>query len=201
MDATEAFRHTTADISPEAVIALGAKIWNYAQVRERAVIGSNVIIGRGAYIGSGVEVGPNSKIQNYALIYEPARLEAGVFVGPAVVFTNDLHPRAVNPDLGQKDAADWQAVGVHVKEGASIGANATCVAPVTLGRWSMVGAGSVVIKDVPDFALVVGSPARRIGWVGKAGHQLKPVRDGVWVCPVSGDHYIERQLNELTEEQ
>jgi acetyltransferase-like isoleucine patch superfamily enzyme len=144
-------------------------------------------------------MGDNCKLQNYALVYEPAVLEDGVFVGPAVVFTNDYFPRAVDPAGVIKTGADWEAVGVTVREGASIGARAVCVAPVTVGRWAMVAAGSVVTKDVPDFALVAGVPARRIKWVGKAGVPLESAGDSRWTCPQTGTTYIEENAK-LTEE-
>jgi UDP-2-acetamido-3-amino-2,3-dideoxy-glucuronate N-acetyltransferase len=197
-----AFVHETADVAASATIADGSKIWHYAQVREDAVLGRNCIVGRGAYIGTGVELGDDCKVQNYALVYEPARLGKGVFIGPAVVLTNDEFPRATEPDGTQKSASDWQAVGVEVLEGASIGASSTCVAPVVIGRWALVGAGSVVVKDVPDFALVVGSPARRIGWVGAAGRPLQADGNGEWTCPQTGTRYREvapDQLIEVTE--
>lgn len=189
----------TADIDPRATIGDGTRIWHLAQVREDAVIGSECVVGRGAYVGPGVRIGDRCKIQNHALVYEPAILEDGAFVGPAVVFTNDYFPRAVNPDRSLKSAADWHAVGVTVREGASIGARAVCVAPVTIGRWALVAAGSVVTRDVPDFALVVGVPARRIGWVGRIGEPLEPVGDGAWQCPRTGHRYVERdgRLKEL----
>lgn len=190
----------TADVSPEATLGDGSSIWHLAQVREGAVLGENCIVGRGAYIGTGVVMGRNCKVQNYALVYEPARLEDGVFVGPAAVFTNDHYPRSVAPDGSIKRGDDWEAVGVTCREGSSIGARAVCVAPVTIGRWALVAAGSVVIKDVPDFALVVGVPARRIGWVGRAGLPLEQGADGTWTCPQTGTTYTESdgQLMEHT---
>ncbi|MFP5017888.1 acyltransferase [Paenarthrobacter ureafaciens] len=181
----------TADVSDEAVIGDGSKIWHLAQVREKAELGANCIVGRGAYIGTGVKMGDNCKVQNYALVYEPADLEAGVFIGPAVVLTNDTFPRAVSPDGSLKSAHDWEPVGVTIREGASIGARAVCVAPVTIGRWATVAAGAVVAKDVPDFALMVGVPARRRGWVGKAGFPLER-RGENWVCPETGATYVEQ---------
>ncbi|MFC4371258.1 acyltransferase [Citricoccus nitrophenolicus] len=195
-----AFVAGTADIAEDALIHEGAKVWHLAQVREGAEIGPRSIVGRGAYIGTGVSIGADSKIQNYALVYEPAAIEDGVFIGPAAVLTNDTYPRAIAPDGSQKAADDWEAVGVTLKRGASVGARAVCVAPVTIGSWAMVAAGSVVTRDVPDFALVAGVPARRIGWVGQAGHKLELDGD-VWVCPVSGDRYVEADGQMETGEQ
>jgi UDP-2-acetamido-3-amino-2,3-dideoxy-glucuronate N-acetyltransferase len=182
----------SADVSPEATIGDGSSVWHLAQVREHAVLGRNCIVGRGAYVGTGVVMGDNCKVQNYALVYEPARLADGVFIGPAVVLTNDTYPRAINSDGSLKSAHDWEPVGVTIERGASIGARATCVAPVTIGTWATVAAGAVVVKDVPPYALVAGVPARRIGWVGTAGVPLRAEgADGVWVCPATGDRYIE----------
>lgn len=191
--------HDTADVASSAKVAATARIWHYAQVRENATIGENCIIGRGAYVGTGVEVSDNCKIQNYALVYEPAKLAHGVFIGPAVVFTNDQFPRAINEDGTPKSATDWEPVGVIVKEGASIGAASVCIAPLTIGAWALVGSGSTVVKDVPDFALVVGNPAKRIGWVGRAGHPLRAEDNSRWVCPVTGAHYMQTDDNTLTE--
>lgn len=182
----------TADVDPRATIGAGTRIWHLAQVREDARIGADCIVGRGAYIGPGVVVGDRCKIQNHALVYEPAVLEDGAFVGPAVVFTNDYYPRAINPDGSLKSAADWHAVGVTVRTGASIGARSVCVAPVTIGRWALVAAGSVVTTDVPDFALVAGVPARRIRWVGRAGAPLDRAEDDAWVCPTTSERYVEQ---------
>ncbi len=199
MTAHDGFVHDTADVASDAKVSAGTKVWHYAQVREKASIGANCIIGRGAYIGSGVEIDDNCKIQNYALVYEPARLGRGVFIGPAAVLTNDHFPRAINADGTPKSAEDWHPVGVEILEGASIGASATCVAPVKIGRWALVGSGAVVVKDVPDFALVVGSPARRVGWVGTAGKPLMQRDDGIWVCPATGALYREVASDALVE--
>lgn len=181
-----------ADISEDATIGDGSSIWHLAQVREGVRMGRDCVVGRGAYIGSGVQMGNGCKIQNYALVYEPAKLADGVFVGPAAVFTNDHFPRAVNPDLSPKSASDWEPVGVTCQEGASIGARAVCVAPVTIGAWAMVAAGATVVKDVPPHALVAGVPAKRIAWVGRSGEKLLPASDGTdaWVCPTTGEWYI-----------
>ncbi len=190
----------SADVSQEAVIGEGSSVWHLAQVREHAVVGRDCVIGRGAYIGEGVVMGDRCKVQNYALVYEPARLADGVFIGPAVTLTNDHYPRAVNPDGTLKSASDWQPVGVTVAEGASIGARAVCVAPVTIGAWATVAAGAVVTRDVPAHALVAGVPARRIGWVGRAGEPLVALAEGDegfsaavrrWRCPVTGTVFEE----------
>ena len=178
-------------VDPRATIGEGTRIWHHVQVREGAVLGRDCIVGRGAYIGQDVVVGDNCKIQNYALVYDPARLGDGVFIGPAVVLTNDRYPRAVAPDGTLRDAAGWDPVGVTIKDGASIGARSVCVAPVTIGAWAMVAAGSTVIRDVPDLALVAGAPARRIGWVGRAGVPLQQTDGGAWVCPATGATYRE----------
>ena len=188
----------TAQVDPTAVIGSSTKIWDLAQVRERARIGAECVIGRAAYVGPGVRVGNRVKIQNLAQVYEPASVADGVFIGPAVVLTNDQYPRAVTPGGELASPADWRAVGVTVNEGASLGARSVCVAPVVVGRWALVAAGAVVVKDVPDFALVAGTPARFVGWVGRAGRRL--VRDGEgWRCPVTHARYTEHDglLEEL----
>lgn len=184
----------SADVSAEATIGRGSKIWHLAQVREQAMLGEECIVGRGAYVGTGVSIGDRCKIQNYALVYEPAQLADGVFIGPAVVLTNDTYPRAINVDGSQKSASDWEAVGVVIGRGAAIGARSVCVAPVTIGAWALVAAGAVVTRDVPDHALMAGVPARRIGWVGTTGHKLIPSEtDGtLLVCPDSGETYREQ---------
>ncbi len=191
----------SADVSPEATLGEGTSVWHLAQVRENAVLGTDCVVGRGAYIGSGVKMGDGCKVQNYALVYEPAELGRGVFIGPAVVLTNDHFPRAVDPDFSPKRADDWEAVGVAIQDGASIGARATCVAPVTIGAWSMVAAGAVVVSDVPKYALVAGVPARRLRWVGKAGEPLTPIegRENYFECPVTGMLYEQIDENTLEE--
>lgn len=178
-----------AQVDERALIGAGTLIWDLTHVRERAAIGSECVIGRGAYLGPGVIVGDRCKIQNHALVYEPAVLGDGVFIGPAVVLTNDLFPRAVTPTGGLKSVEDWDPVGVVIHDGASVGARAVCIAPITIGRWAMVAAGSVVTKDVADFALVAGVPARQIGWVGRAGVPLDALDWRTFRCPRTGETY------------
>ena len=190
----------SADVDSSAVIGYGSSIWHLAQIRDEAVIGENCIIGRGAYIGSGVTMGKNCKVQNYALVYEPAKLGDGVFIGPAAVLTNDQFPRAVNTDLTLKSGSDWDAVGVTIGDGASIGARAVCIAPVTIGKWALVAAGAVVTKDVPDFALVAGVPAKRIRWVGRAGVPLEEIGNNLFRCPQDQSRYRQVSENELVAE-
>ena len=183
----------TAQVHETAELGAGTTVWELAQIREHARLGAGCVVGRGAYIGAGVRIGDNVKLQNHALVYEPAELGDGVFIGPAVVLTNDQYPRAVDPEGRPKRGGDWKPVGVLVATGASLGARSVCVAPVRIGRWAMVAAGAVVTKDVPDFALVAGVPARRTGWVGRAGVRLveRPGEPGVWTCPRTGARFAE----------
>lgn len=181
----------SADVDDRAQIGDGTSIWHLAQVREDAVIGRDCIIGRGAYIGTGVRLGNNCKVQNFALVYEPAELGEGVFVGPAVVLTNDVYPRSITPAGELKRGDDWEAEGIRVGDGAAIGARAVIVAGVTIGAWSLVGAGAVVTKDVKPHALVVGVPARQVGWAGYAGAPLQSEGVDRWRCPRDGTRFIE----------
>jgi acetyltransferase-like isoleucine patch superfamily enzyme len=181
----------SADVDEGARVGPGVRIWHLAQVREDAEIGAETIIARGVYVGPGVRIGARCKLQNHALVYEPAVVGDGVFIGPAVVFTNDAHPRAVNPDGSLKRSEDWVKTGVIVHDGAAIGAGSVCVAPVEIGRWALVAAGAVVVHDVPDYGLVAGAPARRIGWVGPRAVPLEALGDDRYRCPVSGDTFVE----------
>lgn len=186
-------RAASAFVSAQARVDITAQVWDHVKIRERAEIGPRVIVGQGSYIGPGVQIGADSKVQNLAQIYEPAKIGSGVFIGPSVILTNDREPRAVNPEFVQKTSSDWIPVGVTVLDAASIGAGAVCVAPVTVGRWAMVAAGSVVVRDVPNFALVVGNPARQVGWVGRAGRRLIQTGGGAlhWRCPQTDEKYFQ----------
>lgn len=189
----------TASVDSSAVIGDGSSVWADAQIRNGAKLGKNCIIGTGAYIDSDVVIGDNCKIQNLALVYHPAKIANGVFIGPAAVLTNDQYPRAINPDGSLKSANDWDAVGVEISEGASIGARAVCIAPVMIGAWALIAAGAVVNKDVPDFALMAGVPAKRIGWVGRAGIPLESIGDNRFRCPTTGVTYKEQSPDKLIE--
>jgi UDP-2-acetamido-3-amino-2,3-dideoxy-glucuronate N-acetyltransferase len=165
--------HPTADVSPEASIGEGTSIWHHVQIREGARIGERCILSKGVYIDAGVSIGKNVKIQNYVSVYHGVTIEDGVFVGPHVCFTNDLHPRAVNPDGTPKSADNWTLNTTIIKQGAALGANSTIVCGVTVGAWAMVGSGSVVTRSVPDHGLVWGNPARLRGFVCRCGERLE----------------------------
>ncbi len=183
--------HPTADVSPEAQIGEGTRIWHQAQVREGAHIGRHCVIGKGVYIDFGVRIGNKVKIQNYVSVYHGVTIQDGVFIGPYVCFTNDRRPRAVNPDGSLKGSDDWVLSETLVMEGASIGAHSVIVCGTTVGRWAMVGAGSVVTRDVPDYGLVWGNPARLRGFVCPCGerlHSTGPCEGDMvqMVCPQCG---------------
>lgn len=164
--------HASAEVAESAVIGSGVQIWHQAQVRERARIGANCIIGKGAYLDADVSIGANCKIQNYALVYSGCHLGDGVFVGPSAILTNDRYPRAITPDGRLKRANDWDAGVIEIEDGVSIGAGAVVVTGVRIGRFAMIGAGSVVTHDVPPHALMIGSPAVQTGWVCRCGRPL-----------------------------
>jgi acetyltransferase-like isoleucine patch superfamily enzyme len=189
--ARPAYVAESAQVEEGATCGPGTQVWDLATVRSGAVVGAQCVIGRGAYLGPGVVVGDRVKIQNQALIYEPAVIEDGAFVGPAVVFTNDTYPRAVTPEGRPKTSDDWEPVGVTLREGAAVGARAVCVAPVVIGRWASVAAGAVVTRDVADHALVIGVPARQVGWVGRSGVPLVSDTRDRWICPVTAEVYVE----------
>ncbi len=185
------FLAPTAVIATSASIGSGSQIWDTAHVGERARLGEECIVGRGAFVDHDVQIGSRCKIQNNALVYFPAVLGAGVFIGPAASLTNDLYPRAVNPDGSPKTGADWEPRGVTVGSGASIGAHAVVLGGVDLGQWAVVAAGAVVTRSVKPHALVIGVPARQIGWVGRSGRRLEERAGQILVDPVTGETFRE----------
>ena len=169
--------HPEAEVSPEAHIGAGTRIWRQVHVREHATIGTQCNIGKGVYIDAHVRIGSNVKIQNHVSIFEGVTLEDGVFVGPHVCFTNDLLPRAITPDGKLKSADEWEITPTLVKYGASLGAGSVIVCGVTIGEFALVGAGSVVTRDVQPHTLVFGNPARLHGYVCRCARRLTNVRE------------------------
>jgi acetyltransferase-like isoleucine patch superfamily enzyme len=180
--------HPTADVSDRAEIGEGTSIWHHCQVREGVHLGKNCILGKGVYIDAGVSIGDNVKIQNYVSVYHGVTVEDGVFIGPHVCFTNDLRPRAINPDGSLKAADDWVLTKTRICQGAALGANSTVVCGVTVGAWAMVGSGSVVSRDVPPHGIVFGNPARLRGFVCACGAKLarKSPDSTAAACPECG---------------
>ena len=162
--------HKTAEVSEKAKIGEGTKIWQNSQVLEGAEIGENCVIGHNCFVGSKAKLSKGVKVQSNTDIWDLVTLEDYVFVGPSVVFTNDPNPRAKYPKSKSKEYGDWRPT--LVKKGATIGANATIVCGVTIGRWAMIGAGAVVTKNIPDYGLAVGVPAEHKGWVCECGNKL-----------------------------
>ena len=187
------FKHQTAIVESND-IGDGSKIWHFVHIRERASIGKNCNIGKSVYIDTGVEVGDNVKIQNFVSIYKGVQIQDDVFVGPSVVFTNDLYPRAFI-------WGDEKIVTTAVKKGSSIGANSTIICGVTIGDYAMVGAGSVVTKDVPPFGLVFGNPARLKGYICYCGKRLTRVKESeeekvIYECECGKNVEIKRVIND-----
>jgi acetyltransferase-like isoleucine patch superfamily enzyme len=182
--------HATAEVAENAKIGENTKIWHHSQVRPNAVIGENCNIGKGVYIDADVHIGDNVKIQNYVSVYHGVTLEDGVFIGPHACFTNDMRPRAINADGSPKSADDWVLSKTLVKKGAAIGANSTIRCGITVGEWAMIGSGSVVTRDVPNYGLAFGNPARLHGFVCPCGEKLEKSgeqKDIVLVkCPACG---------------
>jgi UDP-2-acetamido-3-amino-2,3-dideoxy-glucuronate N-acetyltransferase len=165
--------HPTAEVSPDAVIGPGSSIWNQAQVRERARIGADCVIGKNVYVDVDVVIGDRVKVQNNVSLFHGVAVEDGVFIGPHVCFTNDRVPRAVTPDGSVKSDEDWEVSPTLVRHGAALGANSTILPGITIGPWAMVGAGSVVTRDVDAHELVAGNPARRLGSACGCGQPLR----------------------------
>lgn len=180
------FSHASAIIDPEAMIGEGTKIWHFSHIMAKCKIGQRCNIGQNVVVSPGVELGDNVKVQNNVSIYSGVICEDDVFLGPSMVFTNVINPRSHVNRRGQYS----QTI---VRKGASIGANATIVCGHEIGEYAFIGAGAVVTKEVLPYALVVGNPARQIGWMSKFGHKLSFNENGMASCPESGDIY---QLNE-----
>ena len=174
--------HETAQVHPSAMIGENVKIWRWVHVRENAVVGENSILSKSVYVDFDVKIGKNVKIQNNVSVYHGVTIEDGVFVGPHVCFTNDKIPRAINPNGSLKTASDWEVSPITIGFGSSIGANSTILPGVRIGRFALVGAGSVVTDDVPEHGLVIGSPARLIGYVCKCGRRLDFRGENKYFC-------------------
>jgi UDP-2-acetamido-3-amino-2,3-dideoxy-glucuronate N-acetyltransferase len=190
------FIHESTFLDDDVQIGEGTKIWHFCHIQSGARIGRNCVLGQNVNISNNVTIGNFVKIQNNVSVYEGVRLEDYVFCGPSVVFTNIMFPRSKYPQVGSRFY-----LKTVVREGASLGANSTILCGITIGRHAMIGAGAVIHKDVPDYALVVGVPARRLGWVSEAGERLIFGSDGRAYCPRSKRSYrLENHVVRETEE-
>lgn len=176
------FAHETAVIDPGSTIGKGTKIWHFSHIMPGCTIGENCNIGQNVVVSPQVVLGNNVKVQNNVSIYTGVICDDDVFLGPSMVFTNVINPRSA---INRKS----EYARTHVGRGATIGANATIVCGHDIGKYAFIGAGAVVTKTVPDYALVVGNPARQTGWMSEAGHKLEFDEAGVAVCPENGDKY------------
>lgn len=176
------FAHSSAVIDEDCEILDGTKIWHFSHIMSNSRIGQNCNIGQNVVVSPGVVLGKNVKVQNNVSIYTGVECEDDVFLGPSMVFTNVINPRSA---INRKDQYSKTRVG----KGASIGANATIVCGNNIGKYALIGAGAVVTKPINDYELVVGNPAKKIGWVGEFGHKLEFNKDGMAVCKESGQVY------------
>jgi UDP-2-acetamido-3-amino-2,3-dideoxy-glucuronate N-acetyltransferase len=182
MEEKKYFAHETAVIDEGCRIGKGCRIWHFSHIMAGAVLGENCNLGQNILVSSGVELGNNVKVQNNVSIYTGVICEDDVFLGPSMVFTNIVNPRSA---VIRKD----EYVKTLVKKGATIGANATIICGNTLGEFCFIGAGTVVTRDVPPYALVVGNPGKHIGWMSEFGHRLHFDSNNQAVCPESGENY------------
>ncbi len=194
----KAYIHPTAVVEKTATIGEGTKVWHFVHIRENAEIGRECVLGHSVYVGKGVEIGNHVKLENRATVYQGVKIEDNVFVGPHVTFTNDPYPRS--------SSADWTIVSTLVKKGASIGAGTIVMCGVTIGEHAMIGAGSIVTKDIPSHAMVYGNPAKIKGFVCKCGRQLtkekERPRDILMKCPICDKKYeIPREDYEIVEDE
>ena len=176
--------HPSSFVDENCIIGDGTKIWHFSHVQSNTIIGKSCVFGQNVNVGNNVKIGDFCKIQNNVSIYQGVELEDYVFCGPSMVFTNVVNPRCKYPQRGSEFYYK-----TLVKVGASIGANATIVCGNTIGKHAFIGAGTVIVKDVPDYALMVGNPGRIIGWVSEAGERLKFDDNGLAVCSRTGIHY------------
>ena len=188
-EASEFFVSDRARVQETVSLGPGTRVWADVTISAGAELGADCIVGERAFIDTGVRIGNRCKIQNAALLYAPAVLEDGVFIGPGAILANDRYPRAITPDGNRAGAGDWTPEGVVVRHGASSGAGAVVVAGVEIGAWALVAAGAVVNQSVPAHGLVAGVPARLIGWVGRSGRRLTSADDGTLLDPDSGERF------------
>jgi len=183
--------HKTVQLGTNVIIGHNVSIWDYSKIETGVSIGENTKIGRNVYIGEFVKIGSNCKIQNNSLIYSPAEIFDGVFIGPGVILTNDKNPRAIDESGDIKNQEHWHQSKIVVEQGASLGAGVICVAPIIVGSWSLSGSGAVLTANVPRFALMAGVPARQIGWVCKCGYRLEQVNQYSYKCDrMKHDYWI-----------
>jgi acetyltransferase-like isoleucine patch superfamily enzyme len=192
--------HASAEIEADVTVGPRTSIWNRAVLRAGASLGAECIIGRDAFIDEGVRLGDRVKVQNGALVYHGVTVGSGVFIGPGAILTNDRYPRAVTATGELARGDDWTISPIELADGCSIGAGAVVVAGTRVGRFATVGAGAVVTRDVPDYALVAGNPARRLGWVCACGARLvgpmganaapEPSPDALLACPRCGRAFL-----------
>jgi UDP-2-acetamido-3-amino-2,3-dideoxy-glucuronate N-acetyltransferase len=184
------YKHETAIVDDGAKIGRGSKVWHWVHICGGAQVGENCVFGQNVFVGNQVQIGNNVKIQNFVSVYDQVILEDDVFCGPSMVFTNVINPRSA---IVRKN----EYLQTRVKKGATLGANCTIVCGVTIGEYGFVGAGAVVTKDVPAYALMAGVPARQMGWMGEHGVRLEKSTNGEWICPDTQSRYQELSPTQL----